>query len=376
LRDLELIVYLSSKRYRDTVEKLFFRKVQSIAMQKLRNFLLLSLLLLAAIAVCANKLGAAQAGNGKYKVTKTIAVGGDEGWDYVTVDSAERRLYVSHGSHVVVLDADSDTIVGDIPDTQGVHGIAIAADAGRGFTSNGRANTVTMFDLKTLKTIGTVKTGTNPDAIIYDPATKRVFTMNGRSQDTTAINAADGTVAGTLALGGKPEFAVAAGDGTIFVNIEDKSELVHFDAQKLVVLNRWPMAPCQEPSGLAGDLKTHRLFAGCDNKLMAVISMEDGKVVATVPIGDGVDANAFDPESNLAFASTGDGNLSVVHEDSPNKYSTVASVPTKKSARTMGLDLKTHKIYLPAADFDPPAPGERRGKIKAGSFVVLVVAKD
>jgi DNA-binding beta-propeller fold protein YncE len=345
-------------------------------MQKLRNFFLLSSLLLATVAVLTAKPSAAQSDSGKYKVTKTIAVGGDEGWDYVTVDSAARHVYVSHGSHVVVLDADSDTVIGDIPDTQGVHGIAIAADAGRGFTSNGRANTVTIFDLKTLKTIGTVKSGTNPDAIIYDPATKRVFTMNGRSQDTTAINAADGTVAGTLALGGKPEFAVAAGDGTVFVNIEDKSELVHFDAQKLTVLHRWPMAPCDEPSGLAGDLKTHRLFAGCGNKLMAVISMENGKVVATVPIGDGVDANAFDPETNFAFASTGDGNLSVVHEDSPDKYSAVATVPTKKSARTMGLDLKTHKVYLPAAEFDAPAAGERRGKMKPGSFVLVVVGRE
>lgn len=308
-----------------------------------------------------------------YRVTKTIQVGGDEGWDYVGVDSAARRVYVSHGSHVVVLDADSGKVVGDIPDTQGVHGIAFAPGAGRGFTSNGRANTVTVFDLKTLKTQGTVKAGTNPDAIVYDPATNRVFTMNGRSQDTTAINVADSTVAGTLALGGKPEFAVADGKGNIYVNIEDKSELVRFDSKALKVLNRWPMAPCQEPSGLAADWKSGRLFAGCDNKLMAVISASDGKVVATVPIGDGVDANAFDPETNLAFASTGDGNLTVAHEDGPDKYTTVATVPTKKSARTMGLDLKTHRIFLPAADFDPPAPGERRGKMKPGSFVVLVV---
>jgi DNA-binding beta-propeller fold protein YncE len=316
----------------------------------------------------------AQSSPSKYHVTKTIQVGGDEGWDYVTVDSAARRVYVSHGSHVVVLDADSDAIVGDIPDTQGVHGIAIAADLGRGFTSNGRANTVTIFDLRSLKTLATVKAGTNPDAIIYDPATKRIFTMNGRSQDTTAINAADGSVAGTLALGGKPEFAVADGKGTIYVNIEDKSELVHFDSKNLKVLHRWPMAPCQEPSGLAADWKSRRLFAGCDNKLMAVINPDSGKIVTTVPIGEGVDANAFDPETNLAFASTGDGNLTIARADSPDKYSVVATVPTKKSARTMGLDLKSHNIFLPAAEFDAPATGERRGKIKAGSFVVLVVS--
>ena len=308
---------------------------------------------------------------GPYHVTKTIAVGGDEGWDYLAADSALRRIYVSHGSRVVVLDADNNSVVGDIPDTQGVHGIAIAPDAGRGFTSNGRANTVTIFDRNTFHTLGTVKAGSNPDAILYDPSTKRVFTMNGRSQDTTAINAADGTVAGTLALGGKPEFAVADGQGSIFVNIEDKSELVQFDAQKLVVLNRWPLAPCEEPSGLAGDLKSRRLFAGCGNKLMAILNADTGKMVATVPIGDGVDANAFDPGSNLAFASTGDGFVTVVHEDSPDKYTVVANVPTKRSARTMTLDLKTHALFLSAADFGPPAPGERRGKMKPGSFVVL-----
>jgi DNA-binding beta-propeller fold protein YncE len=333
-----------------------------------------ALVLLAALTVAVPQV--AKSADGGYRVTKTLAIGGDDGWDYVGVDSAARRVYVSHGTHVVVLDADSGKVVGDIPDTQGVHGIAIAADAGRGFTSNGRANTVTVFDLNTLKTVTTVKAGTNPDAIVYDPATKRVFTMNGRSQDTTAINVADNTVAGTLALGGKPEFAVADGKGNIYVNIEDKSELVHFDSKTLKILNRWPMAPCQEPSGLAADWKSRRLFAGCDNKLMAVISADDGKVVATVPIGDGVDANAFDPELNLAFASTGDGNLTIAHEDGPDKYTTVAIVPTKKSARTMGLDIKAHQIFLPAADFEPPAPGERRGKMKPGSFVVLVVSRE
>jgi hypothetical protein len=339
-------------------------------MRKCGNTTIFASLLLVTVAVTGSRV-AGQSGTGQYRVTKTIAVGGDEGWDYLAADSALRRIYISHGSHVVVLDADSNTVVGDIPDTQGVHGIAIASDAGRGFTSNGRANTVTIFDLKSLKTLGVVKAGTNPDAIIYDPATKRVFTMNGRSQDTTAINAAEGSVVGTLALGGKPEFAVADGKGTIFVNIEDKSELVQFDAQKLVVLNRWPLAPCEEPSGLAGDLKSRRLFAGCDNKLMAVINADTGKVVATVPIGEGVDANAFDPGTNLAFASTGDGNVTVVHEDSPDKYTVVATVPTKRSARTMTLDLKTHALFLSAAEFDPPAPGERRGKMKPGSFVVL-----
>ena len=310
-----------------------------------------------------------------YRVIKTVPMSGEGGWDYVTVDSDARRIYVSHGTQVVVLDADSYAVVGSIPDTQGVHGIAIASDLGRGFTGNGRTNNATIFDLKTLKAIGTVKTGTNPDAIVYDPVTKRVFTFNGRSNDATAINAADGTVAGTLALGGKPEFAVSDGKGSMYVNIEDTSELVQFDAQKLTVTHRWPQAPCKEASGLALDLKNRRLFAGCDNKMMAVMDADSGKVIASPAIGEGVDAAAYDPATQLAFASNGEGTLTVVHQDSPDKYTVVENVPTKKSARTMGLDLKTHNIFLPAADFDAPAAGERRGKMKPGSFVLLVVGK-
>jgi len=318
--------------------------------------------------------GPAPAASG-YHVIKTIPVGGEGGWDYIYVDSDARRVYVSRGTHVMVLDADTYAVVGDIPDTQGVHGVAIASDLGRGFTSNGRANNVTIFDLKTLKSLGTVATGTNPDAILYEPVTKRVFAFNGRSKDATAINGADGTIVGTIALGGKPEFAVADGRGNVYLNIEDTSELVHLDAKDLKVLHRWPEAPCKEASGLAMDLKNRRLFAGCDNKMMAVIDADSGKVIATPPIGEGVDANGFDPVTQLAFASNGEGTLTVVHQDSPEKYTVVENVPTKKSARTMGLDLKTHNIFLPAADFDAPAAGERRGKMKPGSFVILVVGK-
>jgi len=230
-----------------------------------------------------------------YKVIRTVPISGEGGWDYVTVDSDARRVYVSHATQVVVLDADTLAVVGSIPDTQGAHGIAIASDLGRGFTSNGRTNNATIFDLKTLKTIGTVNTGANPDAIVYDSGTKRVFTLNGRSKDATAINAADGTVVGTLALGGKPEFAVADGKGSIYVNIEDTSELVQFDPQKLTVTHRWPQKPCQEASGLAIDRKNRRLFSGCDNKMMAVMDADSGKVVASPAIGEGVDANGFDP---------------------------------------------------------------------------------
>jgi DNA-binding beta-propeller fold protein YncE len=315
------------------------------------------------------------AGASGYHVSKTIPVGGEGFWDYATVDSDARRLYVSHGTHVVVLDADTQAIVGDIPDTQGVHGIAIASEFDRGFVSDGRANNITMFDLKTLKTLGTIPAGTNPDAIIYDPASKRVFAMNGRSANITAVNAADGKVVGTIAVGGKLEFAAADGKGTIFVNVEDKSELVHIDAEKLTVLHRWPLAPCTEPAGLAMDTKTRRLFVGCDNKMMAIVNADTGKIVTTVSTGDGTDANAFDPGAELAFSSNGEGTLTVVHEDSPEKFSLVENLPTKKSARTMALDLKTHNIFLPAADFDAPAAGERRGKMKPDSFVVLMLTR-
>jgi hypothetical protein len=316
----------------------------------------------------------APAGSG-YHVIKTIPVGGDGGWDYVYVDADGRRVYISRGTHVVVLDADTYAVVGDIPDTQGVHGIAIASDLGRGFTSNGRSNDVTIFDLKTLKSLGTVKTDANPDAILYDSVTKRVFTFNGRGKNATAINAADGAVLGTIDLRGKPEFAAADRKGTVYVNNEDSSELHHLDAASLKELHHWPLAPCKSPSGLAMDVANRRLFSVCDEKVMAVVNADTGKVVATPAICDGPDASAFDPATGYVFASCGDGNLTVIHEDSPDKYTVVENVPTKRSARTMGLDLKTHNIFLPAADFDPPAPGERRGKMKPGSFVIVVVSK-
>ena len=331
-----------------------------------------------AMILCAGLLSRAAAptpGSSGYHLLKTVPVPGDEGWDYLAVDPHARRVYISHGSHVVVMNADTYAIEGDIPDTAGVHGIAIARDLGRGFVSAGRANMAVIFDLKSLKTLGTVNTDANPDAIVYDEVTKRVFTLNGRGQNTTAINGADGSVAGTLALGGKPEFAVTDGKGSVWVNDEDTSELHHLDPQNLKELHKWPLAPCKSPSGLTADLKTRRLLAVCDDKVSAVVDADTGKVVATPAICDGPDAAGFDPSSNTFFVSCGDGNLTVIHEDSPDKFTVVENVPTKKSARTMGLDLKTHNIFLPSAEFDPPAPGERRGKMKPGSFAIIVVGK-
>lgn len=315
-----------------------------------------------------------------YQLINTYNLGGDGGWDYLTLDSSARRLYISRATHVMVIDADSGKPVGDIPDTPGVHGIALAPELGRGFISNGREGTVTIFDLKTLKAITKVKAGENPDAILYDPASKRVFAFNGRSHDATAIDAAKGTLLGTVKLEGKPEFAVSDGKGEIFVNIEDKGRIDAIDPSKLEVKTGWPLTPCQEPSGLAMDRKNRRLFAGCDNKIMAVVDADTGKVVATTPIGEGVDANAFDPGTGLAFASCGQGVLTVVHEDSPARFRLVDNVPTQEGARTMALDEKTHNVYLVTAKFGPPPaptadnPHPRR-TILPDSFVVLVYGK-
>ena len=315
------------------------------------------------------------AGPSGYHLVKSVPLPGDGFWDYVAVDSDARRIYVSHGTRVLVLDADSLAVVGEIPDTQGVHGIAVAPDLGRGFTSNGRAATATIFELKTLKVLATVNTGQNPDAIVYDPVSKRVFTFNGRSKDATAFAAADGSVAATIPLGGKPEFAVADGHGKIYDNLEDTSELLEIDAQALKVLHRWPLKPCESPSGLAIDRNSRRLFAGCENKMMAVVDADSGKILATPAIGEGVDATAFDPGTGFALSSNGEGTLTVIKSDDAGNYSVLDNVPTKRSARTMGLDLKTHNVVLPAADFLPPKPGERRGEMKPGSFVLLVVSR-
>jgi len=328
---------------------------------------------LAAVAVAA-------AGPG-YHVIKTYKLGGEGGWDYLTVDASARHFYISRGTHVIVLDADSGKNVGDIPDTPGVHGIALAPELGKGFVSNGREGTVTVFDIKTLAPVGSkIKVGENPDAILYEPATKRVFTFNGRSQDSTAIDAASGKVLGTIKLDGKPEFAASDAKGEVFVNIEDKSELTVIDPNKLEVKVKWPLAPCTEPSGLALDRKNRRLFVGCDNKMMAVVDADSGKVLATPAIGEGVDATAYDDETGLAFASCGEGVLTVVREDSPQKFSVVENVKTEPGARTMALDTKTHNLFTVTAKFGPPPaatadnPHPRR-TILPDTFEVLVLSK-
>jgi len=316
-----------------------------------------------------------------YHLVKTIKVGGNGFWDYLAFDSPTRRLFISRGTHVVVLDVDSEKVVGEIPDTPGVHGIALAPDRGNGFTSNGQAATISIFDLKSLQVIGHAQTEMNPDAITYDPATKRVFAMNGRSGTATVVDAVTGMVVGTIQIGGKLEFAVPDGQGHVYVNVENTSEEVELDSKNMTVMAHWPLDPCKEPSGLAIDAKHRRLFAGCDNNMMAVIDTDTGKVIATPPIGAGVDADAFDPETGFAFASNGQsGTLTVVHEDSPDKFTVVEDVPTQRGARTMALDPKTHEVYLVTAQFGPPpAPTPTNPRpfpaLVPDSFVVLVFAR-
>jgi YVTN family beta-propeller protein len=370
------------------------RPPEEISMIVQRSFPLPAFLLLIIFVVVTSAIGsthlraksssrttvAPTLGGSGYHLVKEIKVGGEGFWDYLAFDSPTRRLFISRGTKVVVLDVDSEKIVGEIPDTAGVHGIALAADRGNGFTSNGQAGTVSIFDLKSLHVVDHAQAGKNPDAIVYDPATKRVFTMNGRSGDSTAIDAVTGNVLATIPLGGKPEFAVADGTGHVYVNLEDKSQVQQIDSQALVVTATWALAPCEGPSGLAIDTVHRRLFAGCHNKVMAIVDADSGKVVASPPIGVGVDANQFDPGTGFAFSSNGGGTLTVVHEDSANQFSVVEEVPTQTGARTMALDPKTHEIYLVTAEFAPPPPPTAdnphpRGGMVPDSFVVLVFGR-
>jgi YVTN family beta-propeller protein len=296
-----------------------------------------------------------------YQITRKIPIPGKGSWDYLIVDEGGRRLYVSHGTQVEVLDVDSGAIVGKVENTAGVHGIAIASELGRGFVSNGQSSTVTIFDLKTLKTIAEVPVGKKPDAIIYDPATSRVFAFNGDSSSASAIEAATGKVVGTVDLGGGPEYAVADGSGYVYNNLEDASLVLKINALTLKVEQRWPTAPCASPSSMAMDRPNRRLFIGCRNKLMAAMNADSGRVITTLPIGDHVDATAFDPASHLIFNSNGEGTITVVHEDGPDKYSVVETVKTLPKAKTMALDPKTHQLFLSTEE--------------EGQFEVLIVGK-
>ncbi len=329
-----------------------------------------ALFALLSLAVAANAFAA-------WHLSRHIPIGGAGGWDYMAIDAVSRRAYVSHGNEVDVVDVDSGKIAGVIPDTPGVHGIAIDHDGGRGFISCGRVSMMTIFDLKTLNRINDVKTtGDNPDAILFDPSSKHVFTFNGRGKNATVFDT-HGKVIATIDLGGKPEFAASDDQGRVFVNVEDTSELAEINVKTNTVAHRWKLTPCEEPSGLAIDRKHHRLFAVCGNEMMAVVNAKTGNVVTTVPTGKGTDAAAFDEARQLVFASNGQSaTLTVVHEASPNKYDVVINAETQRSARTMALDTKTHHVFLPAAKFgEAPAPTEKnprpRPPVVPGSFELL-----
>jgi DNA-binding beta-propeller fold protein YncE len=339
-----------------------------------------ALLISALLPPLAGTAAKAQDTTAGFSVARRIPIGGEGGWDYLFVDTTGNRLYVSHSTRVVVVDLGRDSVVGEIPNTPGVHGIAVARELGRGFTSNGRDSTVTVFDLATLATIARVNVqARNPDAIFYDPGTRRVFTFNGGSANATAIDAASGTVLGLIPLGGKPETAVSDG-ATIYVNVEDRGEIAAFDPRTLQEVGRWSLAPCQDPTGLAIDRAHHRLFAACGNRLMAVSDPDGRRLLTTLPIGAGADGAAFDAALGLAFSSNGEGTITVVREESPDRFTVVGTVPTQHGARTIALDTRTHRLYLSTAELGPaPAPTAEnprpRPTVMPGSFVVLVVER-
>jgi YVTN family beta-propeller protein len=300
---------------------------------------------------------AAATDEGPYKFLSEIPIGGEGGWDILTIDSPTHRLYLSHATKVVVVDLEKNAVAGEVTDTPGVHGFVVAPELQRGFSSNGKEAKVSVVDLKTLSTISKVDTGEGPDALVYEPHRGEVYVFNHKGNSATVINAKSVTVVSTIALGGSPEFAAAdSAAGRVYCNLEDKSEVVAIDTAKHEVVERWPIAPGEEPSGIAFDAAHHRLFAGCHNKMMAILDTETGKVVTTVPIGSGVDGCAFDDATQLAFASCGDGTTTIAKEETLQKFTVVQSLKTEPRARTMALDPQTHRIYLPSAQFQPPPP--------------------
>jgi DNA-binding beta-propeller fold protein YncE len=315
-----------------------------------------------------------------YHVARDLKLGGDGRWDFVTVDTANHRLFIARQTRVMVVDPKSGKLLGEVPGLNGAHGVALVYATGHGFATSGRDSSVTMFDLKTLRVLGRTKAADDADAVLYDPASKRVFSFNGDANSSSAIDPVSGKLIGSIPLGGKPESGVTTGQGRLYVNLEDKAEIVEVDPAAMRVLRRWSLAPCEEPTGLAIDRVHHLLFSGCHNKLMAISDAAAGKMIAHVPIGGGVDAGAFDPSSQLAFASNGDGTLTVVHEDSPTKFHVVGTVTTRPGARTMALDERTHRLYTVTADFGPtpaatPSEPRPRPSLVPGTFSLLVLER-
>jgi hypothetical protein len=322
--------------------------------------------------------GAAQA-RPHYRLAREVPLPGDEGWDYLTFEQGGHRLFVSHGTRVLVIDTDDLSVIGEIPDTPGVHGIALAPELGHGYITAGRTSTIVVFDLRTLARLAEIKsTGEGPDGIYYDAGTRRVFAFNGRSSNVTAIDAATDTVAGTIALPGRPESAAGDGKGHVYVNLEDRNSVAALDARALSVSSVWPVDGCEEPSGLAFDARAHRLFPACGNRVMAAMDAASGRVSGTVPIGAGVDFAAYDPGARLAFASCGEGVLTAVTVNAAGVPEVAQSLPTQRGARTMALDERTHRIFLVTANFGaaPPVTPEHphpRPAILPGTFRLLVV---
>ncbi|MCC7401023.1 MAG: YncE family protein [Chitinophagaceae bacterium] len=313
----------------------------------------------------------------EFSVIKTFHIASTGGWDYLAAGPGNNRLYVSHGNQVNILNATTGDSIGVIENTTGVHGIAFDKEHGKGFTSNGRTNNVTVFDLITNKVITQIPAGQNPDAIMYEPISKTIITCNGRSKNLTVIDPVKYKVIDSIAVSGKPETAVSNDMGKIYVNIEDKSEIQEIDMKTLKVVNTWSIKPAEEPTGLVIDKKANRLFAGCGNKLLAVVDASSGKLIQTLPIGDGCDGVGFDPATKNIFASNGEGTLSIYHAAAPDKYKPVATVVTKRGARTVTVDPLTHLVYLPTADFEAPDPNQpkQRPKMIPGTFQVLVVGQ-
>jgi len=309
-----------------------------------------------------------------FKLADRVKLGGEGGWDYLAYDGDAKRVFITRGTHVMVVDAKTLKATDDITGLAGIHGVALAPELGRGFITSGGDDMLAIFDLKTLKVLDKVKVGGRPDAVLYDASAKRVYTFNAKTQDSTVVDAATGKIVGTVPLDGKPETGVADGKGNVYVNLEDRSEIVRIDTTKLKVAEHYPMAGCDEPSALAIDVAHRRLFAGCASKIVAVVDPDAGKLVTTVDICSGVDAGAFNPKTQQIFMSCGDGVLTVIHQDSPDKYSVVQNVPTAKGARTMALDTESNTVYTVTAQFDPtpPPPGQRR-KMIPDTFELLVV---
>jgi DNA-binding beta-propeller fold protein YncE len=312
-----------------------------------------------------------------YRVTHTYMLGGDGSWDYVVPDPPNHRVFIARQNRVMVIDEDNGTLLGEVTGIQGAHGTAVAQNTGHGFATSGMDRSVVMFDLKTFKTLGRIPAAEDADAILYDPVSNRVFTLNGDAHSSTVIDPRAGTVITNIPLGGKPEYGVSAGDGKVYANLTDTSEVVEIDAKTATVTRRWSTAPCKQPVSMAIDTAHHRLFSGCRSGLMAISDYRAGKGVATVPIGTGVDGAGYDAASSNAFASNADGTLTVIHQDTPDQYHVLETVQTPQGSRNMGLDPTNHRLYVASAKFGAvPAGGRGKGPVQPGSFTLMVIERD